>query len=121
MVSEGMERNKKILSLVDVIKGSFDASNWLELGLLTDQGSTIQGHGRLLRSLSFGDDDYAGHVLAVIMSIVRANPDNLGIVEDYVQGKFGGGETYRAKRSPGGALFSPRPSSRSRTRSSNRT
>ena len=108
MVGEGVERNKKILRLVEVIKESFDASNWLELGLLTDQGSTIQGHGRLLRSLSFGDDDYGGHVLAMIMSIVRADPDNLGIVEDYVQGKFGGGENVSSQAITGRSIvFAP--------------
>lgn len=39
-----------------------DASKWMEIGLLTDTLSQIEGHGRLLRSLSFGDDDYEGHV-----------------------------------------------------------
>jgi len=34
-----------------------------EVGLLTDTLDQIEGHSRLLRSLSFGDDDYEGHVL----------------------------------------------------------
>ena len=47
--------------LIDVM----DSSRWTELGLLTDKSKNIDGHHRLLRSLSFGDDDYYGkHVYA---------------------------------------------------------
>jgi hypothetical protein len=40
-----------------------DEGMWKEVGLLTDTLDQIEGHSRLLRSLSFGDDDYEGHVL----------------------------------------------------------
>jgi hypothetical protein len=48
--------------LIDVM----DAGKWTELGLLTDTTERIDNHGRLLRSLYFGDDDYDGHVLDMV-------------------------------------------------------
>lgn len=39
---------------------------WIELGLVTGTDDVIQRHPRLLRSLRFGDDDYPGHVLALV-------------------------------------------------------
>ncbi|MCU4180175.1 hypothetical protein [Bosea sp. BH3] len=92
MAYEELNRNKKILRLVEVIKNEFDQSNWLELGLLTNRPDAIQNHPRLLRSLDFADSDYGGHVLSVVMMLVRADPNNLTVIEDYLQDKFGGGE-----------------------------
>ena len=38
---------------------NFSAGDWLMLGQLTGRLSLVQDHPRLLRALSFGDDDYA--------------------------------------------------------------
>lgn len=46
-----------------------DKGRWLELGLLTDTPE-IEDHPRLLRSLSFGDDDYDSCVYSVVPTIL---------------------------------------------------
>lgn len=45
------------------MEATLDRSKWMELGLLTDTLDYIRGHGRLLRSLSWGDDDYLACVI----------------------------------------------------------
>ena len=54
--------------LIDVM----DSSRWTELGLLTDKSENIAGHRRLLRSLSFGDDDYGKRVYAMVPVLLAA-------------------------------------------------
>ncbi len=66
----------------------FDAGNWREIGLLTEQPDVIERHARLLRSLSFGDEDYPGNVLEVLQKIVRLNDQALEIVEGYITERF---------------------------------
>lgn len=45
---------------------TFDKARWLELGALSGSRDEITDHPRLLRSLSFGDDDYDGCALDVL-------------------------------------------------------
>jgi hypothetical protein len=63
----------------------------MELGTLTGSNELVSAHDRLLRSLRFGDEDYAGCALEVLMSIVEQESANLEDVEGYIHGKFGGG------------------------------
>ena len=51
---------KKILALKEKIYENFTHSDWQEVGLITDCSDLIDQHSRLLRSLSFGDEDYSG-------------------------------------------------------------
>ena len=76
--------NKVILALKRCMVDTFDDSKWLELGYLTDSNTLISEHPRLLRSLYFGDDDYEGNVLTVIPQIIKGDPEQLRIVEEYV-------------------------------------
>jgi hypothetical protein len=62
--------NKVVLAVARAIIAKFDRSKWLELGLLTDTQDRIESHGRLLRSLDWGDDDYDGHVLQMVPHIL---------------------------------------------------
>jgi hypothetical protein len=63
----------------------------MELGTVTGSYELVQSHDRLLRSLRFGDEDYAGCALEVLMSMVERESANLEDVERYINGKFGGG------------------------------
>ena len=65
---------KKIIALRQRVVANFDASNWEEVGLLTGQSSAIDSYPRLLRSLSWGDEDYAGNVLGVLRRIAEKDP-----------------------------------------------
>ena len=51
-----------------------DYSKWTELGLLTDTSEQIHNHGRLLRALHFGDDDYDGCVLGMVPTLLGEMP-----------------------------------------------
>lgn len=82
---------KKIIPLKDVIVEKFSAENWLELGTYTACLDIVQGHQRLLRSLHFGDEDYSGCVLEVLITIVGREEANFEFIENYVHEKFGDG------------------------------
>ncbi len=77
-------RNKLILAIKRLIVAKFSSSKWAELAYLTRDGDNIvNGHGRLLRSLRFGDDDYEENVVEVIRLLIDENPENLDIMLDY--------------------------------------
>jgi hypothetical protein len=52
-----------------------DYSKWIELGLVADKTTVIEGHPRLLRSLHFGDEDYDGNVLDLVSDVLDEQPD----------------------------------------------
>lgn len=98
----------RLIELRARIVGGFDAGNWEELGLLTGASELITRHARLLRSLSWGDEDYAGNVLTVVRRIVEQNPRTLAIIESYLDDRFPGDSTYvSAKPAERRITFSP--------------
>ena len=64
-----IELGKRIIAVRDKVVSHFDANNWDEIGLLTGYSKVINEHPRLLRSLSWGDEDYAGNALDIIHTI----------------------------------------------------
>jgi hypothetical protein len=82
---------RKVIALSKIAVANFDSSDWIELGTLTGSHELVSSHTRLVRSLLFGDNDYAGCALQVLMSIVEQESANLEDVEQYIHGKFGGG------------------------------
>jgi len=52
----------------------------LRNGLLEE----IRSHPHLLRSWDLGDDDYSGHALDMLVSMVTRDPGNLKVIEEYV-------------------------------------
>jgi hypothetical protein len=76
------------------VVAGFDASNWEEVGLLTGHSETITKYPRLLRSLSWGDEDYSGNVLGVLRRIAEADPKAFRIIEQYVDEHFPGESEY---------------------------
>lgn len=55
---ERMPDKKTVLALQRVIGATFDQQEWSKLAYITNTEEIIYGHPRLLRSLSFGDNDY---------------------------------------------------------------
>ncbi len=84
----------RLIELRARIVDAFDAGNWEELGLLTGATDVIMRHPRLLRSLSWQDEDYAGNVLTVLRRIVEQDPRTLAIIEAYVDKRFPGPSTF---------------------------
>jgi len=81
-------RGKKIISLKDRILSGFTQSDWEEVGLLTGCSDIILGHHRLLRSLSFGDEDYGGNILQVLRVIDSKDENLIGVIDAYVSEKY---------------------------------
>ena len=98
----------RLIDLRARIVDGFNAGNWEELGLLTGASAVITQHPRLLRSLSWNDEDYADNVLSVLRRIVEQDPRTLPIIEGYVDENFPGEGTYvSAKPSERRITFAP--------------
>jgi len=105
-----IKTGNRIIDLRQRIAANFGQENWDELGLLTGQSSIIDNHSRLLRSLSWGDEDYGGNVLQVLSRMIEAQPLSLRVIEDYVNKKFPlAGDTHyiSAKHSERVITFAP--------------
>jgi len=83
-----LEQGKYIIELKNRIVAHFDSANWDEIGLLTGYSDYISQHPRLLRSLSWGDEDYAGNVLDALMVIAQKNKGALTTIESYLNENF---------------------------------
>jgi hypothetical protein len=79
---------QQLIALKDRISAGFNSSHRQELATITDSDNIVNGHSRLLRSLSWCDSDYDGNVLEVIKKIIASDSANLTIVLDYVNRKF---------------------------------
>jgi len=102
------ELAKRILELREQIVAHFDAGDWEEVGLLTGFTNLIDGHPRLLRSLHWGDEDYAGNVLIVLRQIAGQDPSALNHFENLLNKKYPGESHYiSAKPSPKKLTFAP--------------
>jgi AbiJ-like protein len=88
------EQQKRLLPLKERVTANFTSENWLDLGAGTGCLDIVQGHSRLLRSLSFADEDYPSHVMSVLLSMASRDSANLKRIDDYVSARFGhDGET----------------------------
>jgi hypothetical protein len=86
------DEKQKVLDLREKIVAHFTRSDWEEVGFLTGFGELITRHPRLLRSLSFGDEDYNGNVLVVLAQIAEKDPRLLTEIETYLRKKYPGGD-----------------------------
>ena len=89
---------KRVIALRARVAAEFDAANWEEIGLLVDEADRITRHPRLLRSLSWGDQDYSGNVLSVLLQIAEHEPRKLEAIERYVDERFGSEGLYVSSR-----------------------
>jgi hypothetical protein len=108
-VPSSYEDRQRVLSLKDTVLQQFTGENWLELGLLTGFDDRIRRHDRLLRSLSWGDEDYAQHALNMLLAMVNEEPQNLQAIESYLDEKFGTGGVSVSSTPPRGTriYFTP--------------
>lgn len=83
------ESNRLILDLKRRIEKEFDTTDWSELGLLVNADHIISNHPRLLRSLSWGDEDYGACIIDVLKTIRIENPQNLQKIKEYLDHRSG--------------------------------
>jgi len=79
-----------------MLEETFDRDDWVRLGMETECVDEILDHSRLLRSLSFGDDDYLACILGVLPTVLDQHDHggptratvgtlrNLGAVEEHL-------------------------------------
>jgi hypothetical protein len=82
------EQGKEIIEIKNQIARQFTKSDWLDLGCSLGCYDIIENHGRLLRSLSFGDEDYEGNILEVLTSIIKQDPKNLQELKHFISDKY---------------------------------
>lgn len=82
------EEGKEILEIKNLIANQFTQSDWLDLAFYLGCNDIIENHPRLLRSLSFGDDDYEGNILSVINDMIKKDPENLKELKLYISEKY---------------------------------
>ncbi|MBE6473415.1 MAG: hypothetical protein E7Z99_07605 [Coriobacteriaceae bacterium] len=81
-------RIQRITRDKDQVIELFDAGDWSMLATYVgDLGGYITGHSRLLRSLSFGDEDYPACVAEVLANLVRKDEKVLDLVESMLREK----------------------------------
>lgn len=103
-----LELGKRIIAIRERIVSNFDHGHWEEVGLLTGFSDLIDGHQRLLRSLSWGDEDYAGNVLSVLKEVAQRDVNALDTIENYLNERFQDETMYiSAKPSEKRITFSP--------------
>lgn len=88
------ELGKRIIALRQSIVANFNTGHWDEVGLLTGQSKTINMYPRLLRSLEWGDEDYAGNVLGVLQEIAGTDREAFNTIEQFVNENFPGDSEY---------------------------
>ena len=98
----------RVLALRDRIVAHFNAGDWEAAGLLTGHGPIINTHPRLLRSLSWGDEDYAGSVLTVLRCIAEEDPSALDKFDSLLDRQYPEESHFvSAKPSPKRLTFAP--------------
>lgn len=78
-----VEERKKVSVISKYVLDSFSEADWLTLGQITGKVKEVTDHKRLLRSLSFGDDDYSYCVTEVLDSIFSNEPRLIDDVVDH--------------------------------------
>jgi AbiJ N-terminal domain 5/TIR domain len=76
-------QRKKISVITRYALENFSQGDWLSLGQLTGFLSTVQDHPRLLRAMSFGDDDYESCAADVLGRIFEKSEAAIDEVVDH--------------------------------------
>lgn len=83
-MKKGFNRDRAILALQRAIAATFDQSRWYEFGYHMGNSAIIQDHPRLLRSLSWGDEDYGACIFQVLPILLGDDFQNLKAAEEFV-------------------------------------
>lgn len=86
--SSNINTNQLILELKQKIEENFNESDWSEVGLLTNMSDLIENHPRLLRSLYWGDNDYAANIINILKEIHSKDSNALNIISGHIDQKY---------------------------------
>jgi hypothetical protein len=82
------ELGKRIIALRERVVPHFTSGDWEEIAFLSGTPEVVTGHHRLLRSLSWSDEDYDGNVLSVLGTLADFDTTNLDRVEALLNRKY---------------------------------
>lgn len=83
------EQRIRLMRVKDfIVSHHFSESDWYNIGVLTNSYTEVDNHPRLLRSLSWGDGDYEGCVVQVLVKMVEKSEGNLDGIITYLKEKF---------------------------------
>lgn len=83
------EQRARLIALTRLAVKNFNVGDWQALGAYTGCSDVVSNHDRLLRSLSFGDDDYSGNAHGVIFSMAERDSANVDIIEQFITEHYG--------------------------------
>lgn len=101
------QQQMRLVELKAIAAEHFDAGNWADLGLLTGCMHEVQDHPRLLRSLSFGDEDYSTCVINMLVTMARRDPKNFAVIEEYLNKLDGGAASISSVEGKKRVYFTP--------------
>jgi hypothetical protein len=82
------EQQKELIDIKNQIAKHFSKSEWLDLGYTLGCYDVIENNPRLLRSLSFGDDDYEGNILEVLTEVIKRDSKNFNEIKSHLADKL---------------------------------
>jgi len=82
------EQQKELINIKNQIAKQFSKSDWLDSGYTLGSYDLIENHPRLLRSLTFGDEDYGGNILEVLTAITKKDPKNCNEIKSHLSEKL---------------------------------
>lgn len=83
------EEGTDMLEITKQISNDFRRMDWVIIGYALGCTDLIQNHRRLLQSLYYGDEDYAGCVVEVIGQFVQEDTKNLPSLKAFIASKYG--------------------------------
>tara|TARA_A100001391_G_scaffold96706_1_gene64107 strand:- start:11681 stop:12445 length:765 start_codon:yes stop_codon:yes gene_type:complete len=91
MFALGMSKDQRtrLIALTRLAVKNFNVGDWQALGAYTGCSDIVSNHDRLLRSLSFGDDDYSGNAHGVIFAMAERDAANIGIINEFITEHYG--------------------------------
>ncbi len=91
MFQTGLSKDQRarLIALTRLAVKNFNVGDWQALGAYTGCSDLVSNHDRLLRSLSFGDDDYSGNAHGVIFAIAERDPTNADIMDQFITEHYG--------------------------------
>ena len=82
-------QRQRLTALAPTVVRLFTDSDWTVLGAKLDALDMVRKHDRLLRSLSFGDPDYEGHVYTMLFRLSELNGHAYHMVTSFIEERYG--------------------------------
>lgn len=83
-----MNNRMNLINIKNQITKHFTKSDWLYFSYTLCSYDVIEVHPRLLRILSFGDDDYEGNIFELLNEIIKKDPKSFNVIKSHLSDKI---------------------------------